>query len=55
MGGPHALLDFARERIPERAATPVEVHLMEKIPVTLVGGIFQPELCRDAARRVIRK
>ena len=55
IGDPEALLEFARERIPERAATPVEVHLMEKIPLTLFGGIFQPELRRDAARRVIRK
>ena len=50
---PEALLEFARERIPERAATPVEVHLVEKIPLTLVGKIFKPELRWDAARRVL--
>ena len=55
MGEPDALLEFARKRIPERAVTPAEVHFIEKIPLTLFGRIFKPELCWDAVRRVIWK
>jgi fatty-acyl-CoA synthase len=45
------LLAFARETIPERAATPVEIVIVKEIPVTAVGMIFKPALRLDAVRR----
>jgi len=38
------LKDFAKDRIAERAACPVEVTVIERIPVTAVGKIFKPDL-----------
>ena len=38
------LLAFARERIPERAAVPKAIRLVEALPVTAVGKIFKPRL-----------
>jgi len=46
------LQDYARAHIPERAAAPVELHLLETMPVTAVGKIFKPSLRWDAAQRV---
>ncbi len=43
-----ALKDFARAHIPERAAAPVDVFIIDAIPVTGVGKIFKPAL-RDRA------
>ncbi len=43
---------FARERIPERAANPVNIFLTEAMPLTGVGKVFKPELRWDSARRV---
>ncbi len=45
---------FARERIPERGAAPVEIYVVERMPLTDVGKIFKPPLRRDAARRAFR-
>ena len=42
---------FARERIPERGAAPVDVYIVDRMPLTDVGKIFKPPLRRDAARR----
>jgi fatty-acyl-CoA synthase len=41
---------FVRERIPERAATPVEVTVIPVMPVTGVGKIFKPQLRFQAAQ-----
>jgi fatty-acyl-CoA synthase len=46
------LLDFVRERTPERAAVPVAVHPVDPMPLTGVGKVFKPALRWDAARRV---
>ncbi|MEZ5657820.1 MAG: acyl-CoA synthetase [Burkholderiaceae bacterium] len=47
-----ALHQHVRERTPERAAVPVEVILVDEIPLTGVGKVFKPALRWDAARRV---
>ena len=44
--------EFARKNIPERGAAPVDVHILDKIPLTDTGKIFKPPLRCDAARRV---
>jgi fatty-acyl-CoA synthase len=49
---PDALVDFVRERSPERAAVPVAVHRVDPMPLTGVGKVFKPALRWDAARRV---
>ena len=43
---------FARERIPERAANPVNLFLLDVMPQTAVGKIFKPALRWDAIERV---
>jgi len=45
------LLDFVRQRTPERAAVPVKLYLIDAIPLTGVGKVFKPTLRWDAARR----
>ena len=49
---PEDLIDYVRERTPERAAVPVAVHLISPMPLTGVGKVFKPALRLDAARRV---
>lgn len=49
---PDALLTFIRGRIPERAAMPHELFLLDTLPLTGVGKVFKPALRWDAARRV---
>jgi fatty-acyl-CoA synthase len=49
---PGELEAWARERTPERAATPVAVILIDPMPLTGVGKVFKPQLRWDAARRV---
>ncbi len=46
-----ALREFARARIPERAAAPVEVHVLEQMPLSDVGKPLKIELRFDAAQR----
>jgi len=46
------LKDFARKRIPERAAAPVDIVIVDAMPLTGVDKIFKPELRLRAARRV---
>lgn len=48
------LIDFVRQRTPERAAVPVKVYVIDAIPVTGVGKIFKPALRIDAAERMVR-
>jgi fatty-acyl-CoA synthase len=38
------LLAFARERIPERAAQPKAVTIVDQLPLTAVGKVFKPAL-----------
>jgi fatty-acyl-CoA synthase len=49
---PNALIDFVRERTPERAAVPVALHLVDPMPLTGVGKVFKPALRWQAAARV---
>ncbi|HPG21741.1 MAG TPA: acyl-CoA synthetase [Amaricoccus sp.] len=45
------LLAHARARIPERAAVPKHVEVLEALPKTAVGKVFKPDLrCRAIAR-----
>jgi fatty-acyl-CoA synthase len=48
------LIDWVRERTPERAAVPVAVHFVDPMPLTGVGKVFKPALRWDAATRVAR-
>lgn len=50
--GENELKEFARARVPERAAAPVEVTILDSMPLTAVGKIFRPELRERAALRV---
>ena len=47
------LLDFVRERTPERAAVPVRLSFIDAMPLTGVGKVFKPALRQDAARRLV--
>ncbi|MEO8558819.1 MAG: acyl-CoA synthetase [Rhodospirillales bacterium] len=49
------LQSFVRERIPERAATPVEVTVVAQMPVTGVGKIFKPQLRLQAAQTIFAR
>ncbi len=49
---PAELQAFARGRIAERAAAPVEIHVVERIPLSDVGKPLKDALRHDAARRV---
>lgn len=46
------LLALCREKVQERAAVPVEIHIVPAIPMTAVGKINKPALRVDAMRRV---
>ncbi len=46
------LQSFVREHIAERAANPVNVFLVDAMPLTGVGKIFKPELRWDSVRLV---
>lgn len=45
------LLAFCQSRIPERAAIPKDIWIVESIPLTAVGKIFKPTLRLDAIER----
>ncbi|MDT2019547.1 AMP-binding protein [Methylocella sp. CPCC 101449] len=47
-----ALLDFVRTRIPERAAIPKEIIVLEKLPVTAIGKVHKQMLKLDITQRV---
>jgi fatty-acyl-CoA synthase len=49
---PAELVQFCRERVQERAATPVEIVIVDALPLTAVGKISKPTLRRDATARV---
>jgi fatty-acyl-CoA synthase len=48
------LLAHARATVPERAAVPSEIVILETMPVTAVGKVFKPQLRYDAARRALQ-
>jgi fatty-acyl-CoA synthase len=52
---PQQILEFAAREIPERAAVPKEVYIVDKLPLTPIGKIHKPTLVWDAARRVYEK
>ncbi|MEM9572763.1 MAG: acyl-CoA synthetase [Pseudomonadota bacterium] len=47
------LIAWAKSNIPERAAAPVYLEVMDQLPVTAVGKIHKPTLRRMAIARVI--
>ncbi|MCV6595079.1 MAG: acyl-CoA synthetase [Silicimonas sp.] len=49
---PEELIDFARERIVERAALPKYVEILDELPKTAVGKVFKPDLRRAAITRI---
>lgn len=49
---PEELQAFVKERIPERAAAPVNLWIVDEMPQTAVGKIFKPRLRHDAVQRV---
>lgn len=48
------LLDYARQRIPERAAWPKAVRIVQSMPLTGVGKIFKPALKRQEIESALR-
>ncbi|MGC1442470.1 MAG: acyl-CoA synthetase [Burkholderiaceae bacterium] len=50
--GPEDLLAYVREHTPERAAVPVDIVLIDAMPLTGVGKVFKPQIRWDAAQRV---
>src|SRR5712691_845140 len=50
-----AIRDFALAHIPERAAAPKEIVILDKMPLTDVQKPAKVELRRDAARRAFRE
>jgi fatty-acyl-CoA synthase len=51
---PNELLEFAKAQIPERAAWPKAVRVVERLPTTNVGKIFKPDLRRLEIEDVVR-
>ncbi|MGT2511156.1 AMP-binding enzyme [Cupriavidus basilensis] len=49
-----ALMEYARERIPERAAVPVRIEIMPALPLTAVGKVSKPDLRLRAIEHVIQ-
>jgi len=48
------LHEHARRTIGERPAWPRHIHIVQAIPLTLVGKIYKPQLRCDAATRLVR-
>jgi acyl-CoA synthetase (AMP-forming)/AMP-acid ligase II len=46
------LMAFAREKVPENAAVPKYIEVMDELPKTAVGKIFKPDLRKMAITRV---
>jgi fatty-acyl-CoA synthase len=51
---PEDLIAFSRAHIQERAAVPVEIVVVDALPLTPVGKVSKPALRTDALRREIR-
>lgn len=52
---PGELQDWVRERTPERAAVPVDVIVLEAMPLTGVGKVFKPQLRWHASEAVFER
>jgi fatty-acyl-CoA synthase len=50
-----ALLEAARELVPERAAIPVRIDVLERMPLTPIGKLAKAELRLRATTRVMRE
>ena len=48
------LMAFAREKVPEDAAIPKYIEVMDELPKTAVGKVFKPALRKMAITRVYR-
>jgi fatty-acyl-CoA synthase len=48
-----ALLDFVRPRVPEAAAQPKRIWILDELPLTPVGKVFKPALRTMAVRNAI--
>ena len=46
------LLDFAEDKIPEKAAVPKHLEILDELPKTAVGKIFKPDLRKMAIKRI---
>ena len=51
--GEEELRAWAADVVPEAAAAPKEVHIVDALPLTDVGKIFKPALRADVARRLV--
>ncbi len=49
------LMQWITARTPERAAVPVQLYIMDSVPLTAVGKVFKPALRIDAAERAVRR
>jgi fatty-acyl-CoA synthase len=49
-----SLIDFAARHIPERAAIPKEIFIVDRLPLTAVGKPIKTDLRRDATQRTLR-
>jgi fatty-acyl-CoA synthase len=52
---PAELIHWAAGHTPERAAVPVQLYIVDSIPLTAVGKVFKPSLRTDAAERAVRR
>ncbi len=46
------LMEYARAKVPERAAWPKRIEVLDEVPKTGVGKVFKPDLRRRAIARV---
>ncbi|MDA0239563.1 MAG: acyl-CoA synthetase [Proteobacteria bacterium] len=53
--GDDELMEFVRPRIAERAGVPVDIFVIDEMPLTGVGKVVKQALRRDAARRAFEK
>lgn len=51
---PEELREWAGERVPEKAAAPKEVVVLDALPLTVIGKPYKPELRADATRRAFK-
>jgi fatty-acyl-CoA synthase len=49
------LISFCRENVQEQAAAPVEIVIVDQMPVTPVGKVFKPTLRLDAMCRIAER
>lgn len=49
------LIDFAQKNIPEQAAVPKAIIILEELPLTVVGKVFKPDLIKREIDLCIRK